>query len=164
MLLDEGVRRSNGSEFSRSTLGNWRRKVFRNRYSQMRRLKMDEVDRVTVEASQDLAQQIAEIEGRAVKQTAAGLAHADAYEASQILRNLSQSKKMQIDGATQLRGEAVAREQTETMTNVLKEIAGLGIAVVNQQLHGAQEARAAIDGEAEEIHSPTGFHAVPDGD
>ncbi len=85
------------------TLRNWVNITYRNRYHEVQQQKVTEMDELIAQEGQRLAVQLADGEERALKQTLAGLASSNAVEASTILRNLSVSKKSQVDNAINLR-------------------------------------------------------------
>jgi hypothetical protein len=89
------------------TLRDWVSNSHRNRYHEVQHQKVVEMDEMIAQTGSRLAVQLAEAEERALKQTLGGLASASAVEASQILRNLSLSKKVQVDSSIQLRSQAV---------------------------------------------------------
>lgn len=112
------------------TVRDWVSRRFRNRYHEIQAAKVAEMDEVIAQDGQRLAVQLAEAEERALKQTLAGLGSANAVEASTILRNLSQSKKMQVDNALALRRQATASVDARTVTDLASALIRAGAAVI----------------------------------
>lgn len=115
---------------SERTVRDWVSRRFRNRYHEVQAMKVAEMDEVIAQDGQRLAIQLAEAEERALKQTLAGLGQANAVEASQILRNLSQSKKSQVDNAVVLRRQATASVDARTVTDLAAALVRAGAAVL----------------------------------
>lgn len=140
LLEQEGVKRQDGEPIKRSTLGNWKRQTFKHRYTDLRTRKMNAVDEILVTGAQALAIKMGEAEESALKQTMAGIADLNALEASNVLRNVSASKQIQLKGALELRGQEVEREGNQAMERVLKELKGLKVVHVREEAHGIIDA------------------------
>lgn len=121
----------------RQTLDDWKRVRYRNRYSEIVTHRKDAMDDEQAAAAAILARQIAQAETRAVKQTVAGLSSANGVEASQILRNLSQSKGIQLDQARKTYERPLAERQAASLEEIaagLNRIAGGGAVVLEAEV------------------------------
>jgi hypothetical protein len=88
------------------TIYSWISGRFRNRYASIATQEAGKLREVIARDMTDLAIKLGEVEADAVRKIQAGLADANAVEASMILRNLTASKALNLDQEGRLRGRA----------------------------------------------------------
>ena len=118
---------------SRQALDKWKRGTYRNRYSELVTLRRERFDDEQATSAQIIARQIAHAEEAAVKQTMAGLSGANGVEASNILRNLTQSKGINLDLARKIHERPLAERQADSMEEIagaLNRLAGSGAVTI----------------------------------
>lgn len=109
----------------RATIDRWRRIAHKNRYHEILRLKQQGVDEVHSTRATELAIQMADAEEKALRQTTAGLSGADAVGASQILRNISQSKAINLGEARGYQDRPRLQRREETVDDILGALKAL---------------------------------------
>ena len=119
-----------GIELDPQTVRRWIRGRFRNRYHEIQSKTARDLEEQIARDATDLALQQAHAERQAMERTLAGLSDANGVEASQILRNLSQSKAIQVDKAGQLRGRASVTVDVRGFEEIARSLERLGIATV----------------------------------
>lgn len=126
-LSDERMGELGIEMISRQALQNWKQKYFRNRYHEILQIRARELDEVIAQDATVLARSIQVAEEEAVRNTLSKLDGANALEASTILRNLSQSKSVQLQAAGIIRDRprrAAAAASLQTIAQSLNRIAG----------------------------------------
>ncbi len=106
----------------------WVRGRFRNRYAQIATDNVDDLRENLARRATDLATKLSDAESDSIEKVLAGLADANAVEASIILRNLSQSKSMQIDQEGKLRGRGGIVIDHRGLEEITAALVRLGIA------------------------------------
>lgn len=129
-LREAGVVNGNGQPIARRTLSEWKKTTHRNRYSEILRTKVNDLDQVIVEQAQGNAIQMGAAQGRALDVTMAGLAGANAVEASTVLRNIAQARQIEITKAMELRGIDPESRKGRSLELVAAELAALGPNIV----------------------------------
>jgi hypothetical protein len=114
------------------TLRYWKNTSHRNRYHEIRHTGVRELEERIAEDGIDLASEIMVAEQQALRQTMAGLPHASSAEAAQILRNLSQSKDLQVKQAMAIRGQGQAKKDSETLEQIARELKRMGVPVMEE--------------------------------
>lgn len=143
------------------TIRDWVNGPFRNRYQEMLQTSVKEIEELLAQQSTEEALALGYALSEARKQTLAGLANANGVEASTILRNLAQARKMAVDEAGELRRRPFRREQDESLADLARELQQLGIMRVVEGAAAAISQRdEAVDGEAEEVEPPRISDAV----
>jgi hypothetical protein len=142
-LKDRGVTQSYpkdcGRAIPRAVVADWVRKRFRNRYHEIVSSSTRQLEEVVAQKGIETAIQIGEAEQEALRQTLAGLPDATAVEASQILRNLTQSKAQQIDKAHAVRAFGVAEQASHSLKELVTGLKSLGLIVDNDEdVHDAE--------------------------
>ena len=131
---------------SERTARDWKSKTKRDRYETILKIKTDQLDERVMGAASTLAIAMEEVERDALKQTAAGLAHANGIEASTILRNVSQAKKIQMDAVTSARATRAFERELPNILELGRGLAALGVA----QLVSAT-GEEIVDADADEV-------------
>lgn len=112
---------------SAETIYGWIKGRFRNRYSQIATQNADQLREVIARDMTDIAIRLGDAERDALGRTLAGLADANAVEASMILRNLSASKQIQLDQEGKLRGRAGVIVDHRGLEEITQALVNLGI-------------------------------------
>jgi len=107
---------------TRQVMTKWSRITYKNRYTELLNLRHREMDEAIASEAQVIAQQIASAEVAAIKQTQAGIAGANGVEASQILRNLSQSKQVQLQQAGLIRERPLVERQADDIHSIARSL------------------------------------------
>jgi hypothetical protein len=113
-----------------STVRNWVKGRFRARYLEILDVKASELDGRVAATATELAIQIEEGERQAIKQTLAGLSSSNGVESSVILRNLSQSKKIQVEAAGAIRGRAAFERALPSLEALAQSMVRMGFATI----------------------------------
>lgn len=119
------VNPSTGGAISPRTIRDWARKIFRNRYHEIVVEGVRELEEIVASKNIDLAIRQGEAEQSALAQTLAGLPHATAVEASQVLRNINQAKTANVDKALQIRGRGHAPSVEQGLKEVVQVLKSL---------------------------------------
>jgi hypothetical protein len=156
-LKDRGITQSYpedcGRAIPRAVVSDWVRKRFRNRYHEIVSSSTRQLEEVVAQKGIETAIQIGEAEQQALRQTMAGLPDATAVEASQILRNLTQSKAQQIDKAHAVRAFGVAERTSHSLEQLVTGLKSLGLIVGDDDnIHDAE----VIEDDAEMAELPAG--------
>lgn len=150
-LHDRGITQAypkdGGAPIPVTVVREWKLKRFRNRYHELVTVQAREREAIVSSRGIDLAIQIAEAEQEAVKQTLAGMSDATAYEASQILRNLTQSKRTQVDQAHAIAEQGQVEKVSQTLDHVVEGLKRLGVLVDDDQVTDAE----VVDDDAHEL-------------
>lgn len=136
---------------SERTVRDWVASRYRNRYHEVQQSKVTEMDERIAQTGARLAIQMADAEERALKQTLAGLASCNGVEASVVLRNLSQSKKIQVDNAVTLRTQSAEGIDVRGITELAAAIVRAGAGILE----------GPVIPEAEVVEEPTVVPAAP---
>lgn len=88
------------------TIYSWIKGRFRNRYADICTSEAGQLREAIARDMTGLAQKLGEAEADAIRKVQAGLADANAVEASMILRNLTAAKALNLDQEGRLRGRA----------------------------------------------------------
>jgi hypothetical protein len=123
---------------SAETIYGWVKGRFRNRYAQIATQEAGQLRENIARDMTDLARRLGEAEAEALRKVLAGLADANAVEASLILRNLSSSKQIQLDQEGRLRGRANVIVDHRGLEDITQALVNLGVA-------------EAVDAEAQEL-------------
>lgn len=114
------------------TVRKWVTERWADRYAEIRSIKAGMLDEQVARDAASLAVAIEEGERKALQTTIARLGEADGVEASQILRNLSQSKKIQVDSAGALRGRAAFDEAVRSLQDIARSLSRIpGVELVD---------------------------------
>lgn len=127
-----------GRAIPRDVVAQWVKVRFRNRYHEIVATQTRQLQEVVAAKGIDIALQIGEAELQALRQTTAGLSDATAVEASMILRNLGQSKAVQLDKAQQIRSQGVAQEQGHKLDQIIASLKAAGLVVEDEDVHDAE--------------------------
>lgn len=132
------------------TIRDWIRGSFRNRYQEILEGGVKEFEELLAQQATGFAIRAGEAQGEALKQTLAGLANANGVEASQILRNVAQSRKMAVDESGELRRRPFRRQADESLAQIAKELEGLGVvkiieSIADEQVRLQAEQEAVVD-------------------
>jgi hypothetical protein len=115
------------------TVREWVQYRYRNRYNELLKQKAEELDERRAQDASTLSVQLRDAEERALAQTLAGLGDANGLEASMILRNLSQSKRMNSDVIVAARGLPALQTVGEGLMEIARGLSRLGgVTVVDQ--------------------------------
>jgi hypothetical protein len=133
-----------GSAPSTSTIDRWVKTSWRNKYHEILQMKAHQFDDVLAADASVLAAQITEAERRAVKQVLRGLNGANALESSQILRNLSQSKGVNMDKAAMIRERPVKARRDANLAEIVRQMKRIGTGQVVQVVEGSAEEVGAV--------------------
>jgi methionine synthase II (cobalamin-independent) len=111
-----------GKPIPARTIRSWVTGPFRNRYQEIVQAKAKALDDIIKDTARANAIRFGEAEQEALKQTLAGLSHANAVEASTVLRNVSQAKKtsVEVTGAIGLR--PLLEQQSEDLMAIAKSL------------------------------------------
>lgn len=141
VLKDRGVTQAypadNGRALPRDVVAQWVKGRFRNRYHEIVSTQARELQEVVAAKGIDIALQIGEAELQALRQTTAGLSDATAVEASMILRNLGQSKAVQIDKAKQIRDVGIQEKTANSLDEIVKGLRALNL-LDDDDVHDAE--------------------------
>lgn len=118
---------------SEGTVRRWVRVTFRNRYSELLHQKAQNLDERRAQDASLLALAIEEAERKTLTEVLAGLGSLDAVEASTVLRNLAQSKKLQADVISQARGTAMGEGDARDLMAIARSLARFGAASIESQ-------------------------------
>ena len=129
-LREAGIVGKDGKPIARRTLSHWKKVSHRNRYAEILRTKVNDLDQVIVEQAQANAIKLGDAQDRALDVTMAGLAGANAVEASTVMRNIAQSRQIEITKAMELRGIDPESRKGRSLELVAAELAALGPNIV----------------------------------
>lgn len=116
----------------------WRNGKLRNRYSEIASGSALVLEERIAQGAIERALALEEVEDRATKQTLAGLADATAVEASQILRNVTQSKTANIDKAAMIRGRGAFAMAERSLEQIAEALQRIGVMVADDPLVDAE--------------------------
>jgi hypothetical protein len=153
-LADRGITQAypsdEGAPLPRSVVSEWVKRRFRNRYHEIVTTGTRELEEVIAQQGVNFALQAAEGQQEALKQTLAGLSDANAIEASQVLRNISQARSGEIDKALALRGRGPADKVSKSLQELTQSLRRLGLVVDDED--DVQEAEV-VEGDVAELSS-----------
>ena len=110
-----------------TTMREWVTGRFRNRYQQICRGAVSHLEALRAADADKVALRAAGVEVAALQQIVTRLSETNAVEASMVLRNVSQSKKVQEENAALLRGKSAGHMQARGLTEVAAALARLGV-------------------------------------
>jgi hypothetical protein len=125
------------------TIRDWIKGSFRNRYAEILEGGVRELEEAMAQQATAFALRAGEAQIEALRQTTAGLAAANGVEASQILRNVAQARKMGVDESGELRRRPFRREADESLLQIAKELEGFGILKISEGIADQQVRRLA---------------------
>ena len=111
----------------RRTIQNWTTGRFRNRYHEMLSEQARDLEEIVAAQATANAIRMGDAEQDALRQTMAGLSMASGVEASMILRNISQSKAVQVDKAQLLRGRPTQINAERSLDELARALERLGL-------------------------------------
>lgn len=150
-LREAGVHRMDGRPIPRTTLNNWKKKVYRNRYHEILRTKVTDLDEQVAQQAQANALKLGEAMDDTLRVTMAGLVGSSGVEASQILRNIAQARNMEITKSQELRGSDPGSRVARGLEDIAKELQGLGPNIVKIE-HENEDGVLELDaGDVEEV-------------
>lgn len=122
------------------TVRRWIRVQFRNRYHEISQGRGRQLEELRAHHATELAIRQADVEEEALKVVQARLSEASAKEASEILRNVSTSKKIQGDAVAQVRGQRRLDADSRSLSQIADSLKRLGAAVAVEAHHDIEEA------------------------
>lgn len=152
-LDQQGIRRSDGRKIPRSTMSDWKTRQYRNRYQEILRVRVKDINEVLGIQAQANALQLGAALDDSLRVTLAGLAGANGVEASQILRNIAQARNMEITKAQELQGTDGASQIARGLKDIADELAGLGRNIVKVEAEDPETGVLDSDG-VREIELP----------
>ncbi len=127
------------AEYMPTTMREWITGRFRNRYQAICRGAVAHLEALRATDADMVAARAAGVELEALDQIVKTLSATNAVEASMVLRNVSQSKKVQEENAALLRGKSAGQLQARGLTEVAAALARLGvIEVIEGSVEDAQ--------------------------
>jgi hypothetical protein len=139
----EPSRFSRGTPPSRSSIELWVKVRYKDRYHQIQAERVGDMDELLAQSASNLVSRISDAEERALKQTLAGLGNANGIEASQILRNLAQTKDVNIRGANSLRGKDALSGVERTLGEIASELGRIAPNVISVETLDADQVEEA---------------------
>lgn len=115
---------------SRENLVQWSQRRFKARYEEICSEKATELEEIVAARAMQQVLAMADVEESALRRVAAGIADSNGVEASIILRNLSQSKNVNVDKAGQLRGREAFKPGGVSINILLERVERLGLGVI----------------------------------
>lgn len=113
------------------TMRNWKSGLYRNRYHEIAAARSRDMDERMAQQHVDLAVRQSEVEQEALRKITERLAGVDAVEASIILRNVSGAKKVNVEGAQNLRGRSAGHMGARSVSQLVTALSRLGVVTVS---------------------------------